>query len=129
MKASAGIGKRKWVIIPLRVVGGLMQYIDYKLPASVVSCEGFMLSVLQPLFAADFRRVGELSIEFNTRKDHSMQLQLDFNADTVNPQKKLYKLDTALTPGSIVSGYYRDFSGRSYMLNIYLACRLKPELP
>lgn len=129
MKTQSTTLRRKWIIISLKVIGGGMYDIDHKLPANVVSCDGFMLSVLQPLFNADFKRFGELSLQVNTHKVHPLNMVVDYFSNEVSPKKEPVSLDIPIEQGSIISGFYRDFSGKDYTLNIYLACRINPLKP
>ena len=127
MKTASNIGRRKWVIIPMKVMSKGMYHIDYKFPANVAICDGFMLSVLQPITDLDFKRLGELSLQINTHKVHPMHIVVDYFVNEVAPKKQPFSLDIPIEQGSIISGFYRDFSGKDYTLNIYLACRLNPE--
>jgi hypothetical protein len=128
MKTQNGNGKRKWVIIPVKVLAGKITPIDFKIPANVVSCDGVILSVLQPISSGDFRRIGELSMTINTRQVHPMQMVLDYYSKATSHKTQPLPLDEPLHEGSIIGGFYRDFSGKNYTLNIYLACRLNSSL-
>ena len=121
--------RRKWVIIPVHVNGKGMYDINYKMPANVASCDGFMFSVVQRIADRDIKRIGELSIEFNSRKVHPLHLMLDYMANNLAPKKEPLSLDESLQQCSQIGGFYRDYSDKQYTLNIYLACRTKTENP
>jgi hypothetical protein len=118
--------RRKWVIIPVQVSGKGLYEIDFRMPANVDRCEGMMLSVKQQIADRDFRRLGELSLELNSRKVHPIHLMLDYLANSIAPKKEPLSLEESLQQSAHIGGFYRDYSDNNYTLNIYLACRTKP---
>ena len=120
--------RRKWVIIPLQITGQGMYDIDFRMPANVDRCEGLMLSVVQRISDRDLQRIGELSMEVNARKVHPVHLMLDYLANSLAPKKEPLLLEEPLQQCSHIGGYYRDYTGENYTLNIYLACRTKPTM-
>jgi len=129
MTADLGYTRRKWVIIPLHVNGKGIYNIDFKMPANVVCCDGMLLSVVQQVANNDFNRMGELSMEFNSRKVHPVHMILDYLANSVAPKKEPLSLEEPLQKCSHIGGFYRDYSDKTYTLKIYLACRAKKEIP
>jgi hypothetical protein len=118
--------RRKWVIIPVQVSGKGLYEIDFRMPANVDRCEGMMLSVKQQIADRDFKRLGELSLELNSRKVHPIHLMLDYLANSIAPKKEPLSLEESLQQSAHIGGFYRDYSDNNYTLNIYLACRTKP---
>lgn len=128
MTAQKEHTRRKWVIIPVHINGKGMYDIDFKMPSNVASCDGIMLSVVQRIADRDFKRLGELSMQVNARKVHPVHLMLDYLANSLAPKKEPLSLDESLQQCSHIGGFYRDYSDLNYTMNIYLACRTKPEI-
>jgi len=127
MNATPDTGRRKWVIIPVRVTGNGLYPVDIRLPGHTDHCEGIMLSVVEVASETDIPRMGELSLMFNARSVHPLHLTMDYTAKPVTGKKKLLALQEDLQSTSHISGFYRDYSNKIYTLNIYLACRTKPH--
>lgn len=127
MTKKQSTGKRKWVIANITVSGRGVFPVRIKMPANVVMCKGFRTSIVQPVSNNDIKRIGELSLEFNTRQSHPIHHIVDFFADTTSNKKKNVMLEQEIDNGCICSGYYRNYSNTGYTLRLYLDCKIKTQ--
>jgi len=117
----------KWVIIGVVVDPLAIAKIDYKMPGGVKHCTGIAFTIPEiggAFNPSDF--LGEVSLSFNNRKSHPLNLLTEFKTSNYRMDQILTRLEEPIENCSRVSGYYRNFLDAPQRMNIYLQCLTEP---
>jgi hypothetical protein len=104
-----------------------MVKVQYKLPSHVARCTGFIVKHLSGVeHNTDLPQIGNMSIEFNNRKEHPVNAVVDY-AVTNDAKMDCQELDVDIQPNNLVNIFYADLFPYNleftpYKVNVYLRC-------
>ncbi|MFN8208092.1 MAG: hypothetical protein U0T82_11880 [Bacteroidales bacterium] len=111
-----------WVIIPVRAAGNKVVRLEHRLPGNVFLCTGVLVSIsgLRGFYMAP--ELGDVSISFNDRGAHPVNLPALWKPYRERLDHALYKLEQPLKGGTLVTGYFKNRFPFEYDVQIYLQC-------
>src|SRR5690348_3823544 len=119
--------RRKYHIILLEeITAGQVRKINFKIPANIRHCKGFVLTGSVEGQLLKSYMLGNVSLFINDRKSHPLHYTIHSKPLILQKRKvEPLKLDEPICGGSFIQGYYMDLGTAAsypYKVRIYLDC-------
>jgi hypothetical protein len=126
-----------WKVIRFNIDGiGQIQQIREKLGYHIEEIKSIYVSIVPSSEVKDETHdVGELSLSFNNRKDHTVHITSNYNPDLPSQAFDPFELNQGIHISPRIDGYYRDYGSLQnefgefiiHEVKILLECSIKTE--